>query len=79
MQSTFHRLRKKLSSIWQVKTEKVLQDEVLPDFVHLTCKIEDTGIGIPADKIHMLFKPFSQLDPSSTRNYGGRYFKLFRN
>ncbi len=33
--------------------------------------IEDTGIGIDPNKIGNLFLPFSQLDPSTTRNYGG--------
>lgn len=33
--------------------------------------VSDTGIGIPADKIGDLFKPFSQVDNSSTRQYGG--------
>lgn len=33
--------------------------------------IQDTGIGIPADKINDLFKPFSQIDGSHTRKYGG--------
>ncbi len=33
--------------------------------------VRDTGIGIPADKINKLFKPFSQLDSYSTRIYGG--------
>ncbi|MEJ2038200.1 MAG: response regulator, partial [Desulfosarcinaceae bacterium] len=33
--------------------------------------VEDTGIGIPPDKIECLFKSFSQVDSSTTRNYGG--------
>ena len=33
--------------------------------------ISDTGIGIPADKIDELFKPFTQVDGSATRRYGG--------
>ena len=40
-----------------------------------TCRIEiavrDTGIGIPQEKRKLLFKPFSQVDSSTTRKYGG--------
>jgi len=35
------------------------------------CKIIDTGIGIPEDKINNLFDSFSQVDASTTRKYGG--------
>ena len=33
--------------------------------------IADTGIGIPADKMHKLFQSFSQVDTSTTRQFGG--------
>ena len=33
--------------------------------------VRDTGMGIPADRIDRLFKPFSQVDSSTTRKYGG--------
>jgi PAS domain S-box-containing protein len=34
-------------------------------------EVRDSGIGIPADRINRLFKPFSQIDSSTTRKYGG--------
>jgi signal transduction histidine kinase/DNA-binding response OmpR family regulator len=33
--------------------------------------VEDTGVGIPQDKLCMLFEKFSQVDGSTTRKYGG--------
>jgi PAS domain S-box-containing protein len=33
--------------------------------------IKDTGIGIPHDRLYRLFKPFSQVDSSTSRKYGG--------
>lgn len=34
-------------------------------------QVMDTGIGIPPEKIDRLFKPFSQVDSSTTRKFGG--------
>ncbi len=40
-----------------------------PGFARIS--IVDTGIGIPPEKQHLLFQPFSQVDASTTRKYGG--------
>lgn len=42
------------------------EDDVLLEF-----HVEDTGIGMPADQVEDLFKPFQQADFSTTRKYGG--------
>lgn len=39
--------------------------------IKIISSIEDTGIGIPANKISELFKPFSQVDGSEGKKFGG--------
>lgn len=49
-----------------IKTE-IIDEEM----VDLQASITDSGIGIPANKINSLFKPFSQIDGSEGRKMGG--------
>lgn len=50
---------------------KVTYVSQLPYNAKLMLTIEDTGIGIPADKLESIFEPFNQADTSITRQYGG--------
>ncbi len=45
--------------------------QVGPDESVLSCSVRDTGIGIPDDKRKCLFDAFTQVDVSTTREYGG--------
>ena len=50
---------------------KVDVDEQYDEKVKLKFSIMDTGIGIPKNEFHKLFKRFSQVDESNTRQFGG--------
>ncbi len=42
-----------------------------PTMLALHFQVRDSGIGIPSEKMHRLFQPFSQIDASTTRQFGG--------
>ncbi len=48
-----------------------LDEHEVADHRYLCCDVIDTGIGIPPDRLQQIFEPFSQVDASSTRRYGG--------
>jgi two-component system sensor histidine kinase/response regulator len=49
-----------------VQLELVEQKALLLHFI-----VSDTGVGIPPDKLQVIFESFSQVDSSTTRQYGG--------
>lgn len=42
-----------------------------PSTPYLCLEVEDSGIGIPQQKWHLLFRPFQQVDASLTRHHEG--------
>jgi len=74
------RLRQIISNIvnnatkFTAKGEIIINAELLPNddsSWRLNCNISDTGLGIPDDKMSLLFDSFSQVDASTTRQFGG--------
>ncbi|WP_426359869.1 response regulator [Pseudocolwellia sp. HL-MZ19] len=41
------------------------------DKLIFSCSVRDTGMGIPKDKLELLFDQFTQVDKSTTRKFGG--------
>jgi PAS domain S-box-containing protein len=49
----------------------VRQASAIGEAVHLLFAVSDTGIGIPEEQMEAIFEPFTQIDGSFTRKYGG--------
>jgi hemerythrin-like metal-binding protein/PAS domain S-box-containing protein len=52
----------------QVQARELLREA---DAAVLEFAVQDTGVGIAPEKLGLLFKPFSQADNSTTREFGG--------
>jgi signal transduction histidine kinase/CheY-like chemotaxis protein len=60
----------KFSETGWVKLHVKNLDAVSPA-VRCSFEVSDTGIGIPPEKMHLIFSPFSQADAAVNRKYGG--------
>ncbi len=49
----------------------VRPEERTENDVCLIFSVRDTGIGVPRNRQHTIFEAFTQVDPSTTRKYGG--------
>jgi PAS domain S-box-containing protein len=55
----------KFTDIGEIRVTAGWRDE------HLTLAVADTGVGIPADRLQVMFGRFDQADASTTRRFGG--------
>jgi two-component system, sensor histidine kinase len=60
-----------VSNALKFTTEGEIRVSAVYDGTQLTITVADTGIGIPSDVLHNLFRKFAQADTSTTRKFGG--------
>lgn len=61
----------KFTTTGEVFIKVVLLNDLPGNCLNIRFEVHDSGIGIAAAKLSKLFKPFSQVDSSTTRKYGG--------
>ena len=61
----------KFTSVGEVKVHVKRLGDPSQKICEMQVSVQDTGVGIPPDVQHRLFKSFSQVDASTTRQYGG--------
>ena len=60
------------SNLYTTNSSQTLEKwKTLPTALLLRIDVSDTGIGIAKEQFGTLFKPFSQIDDTSTRKFGG--------
>jgi PAS domain S-box-containing protein len=75
-----HRLTQMLGNLVSNALKFTRQGSICIEGRELECKeqaailefsVSDTGIGIPQDKLHLLFEAFSQVHDATSKDYGG--------
>ncbi|WP_335139585.1 response regulator [Nostoc sp.] len=61
----------KFTAVGEIVISVTVKQVISKDEYEIQFAVKDTGIGIPQERMERLFKPFSQVDASMTRQYGG--------
>jgi PAS domain S-box-containing protein len=61
----------KFTELGEVPVTVGVEPGVEDDVAKIAFAVRDSGIGIPREKVDLIFQPFEQADGSTTRRYGG--------